>query len=85
VPAVAPAFQGVVQVAHDLGGFEVDGVLVGEAVLFVAGDEGKGMNVLVELGQREFKGMDRSADILVRSNLGRGSSQAALAFGACCG
>ena len=85
VTAVAPAFQGVVQVAHDLGGFEVDGVLVGKPMLLVAGDEGEGVNVLVELGQREFEGLDRSADILVRTNVRRGSSRAALAFGACCG
>ena len=56
VPGVAAGFQRVVQVAHDLDGFEVDRVLVLELVLLVAGDEGEGVNVLVEVGQRKFDG-----------------------------
>jgi hypothetical protein len=50
VAGVAAGFQGVVKAAHDFDGREVDGVLVLESVLLVAGDEGKGVNVVVEIG-----------------------------------
>src|SRR5207249_4454767 len=56
VAGIAAGFEGVVEEAHDLGGFEIDGLLVLESVLFVAGDEGEGVNVFVEIGEREFEG-----------------------------
>ena len=43
------------------------------------------MNVLVELGQREFERMDRRADILVRSKLRRPTRPGRLLVGRCCG
>ena len=58
VTAVAAGFDGVVQVAHDGDGFEVDRVLVLELVLFVAGDERESVDVPVELSQGELDGGD---------------------------
>ena len=55
VAGVAAGFEGVVEVAHDFDGFEVDGVLFLELVLLVAGDEGEGVDVLVEVGQRKSR------------------------------
>ena len=54
VPGIAARFQGIVQVAHELRGFEVRGVFGIEPVLGVAGDEGEMADVFVEVGQREF-------------------------------
>jgi len=67
-------------VPHDLGGFEVDGILVGEAVLFVAGDEGEGVDVFVELGEREFEGMDRSTSVCCSGCCGWGQRRFGLGF-----
>ena len=39
--------------------FDVDGVLFLELVLLVAGDEGEGVDVLVEFGQRELQSRRR--------------------------
>ena len=54
---VAAGFQFIVELAENLGGLDVDGVLFLEGVLLVAGDEGEVVNVLVKLGQREFRGL----------------------------
>ena len=53
---VAACFQRVVQAAHDFDRFKVDRVLFLELVLLVAGDECEGVDVFVEISQREFDG-----------------------------
>ncbi len=58
MPGVAASLQRVVEVAHDVDGLNVDRVLVLELVLFVAGDEGKEMNVFVQFGERKFDADD---------------------------
>lgn len=44
--------------AHDFDGFEVDGVLLDEFVLLVAGKEGEFVDMVVEIGERKFDGAD---------------------------
>ena len=48
VPRVTASFERVVQAAHDLGRLNVYGVLVRELVLFVAGYECEGVDMLVK-------------------------------------
>ena len=62
VAGVAASLQGVVKVAHDLDGLDVDRVLLLECVLLVAGNEGELMDVTVKFGEREFV---RDAALLV--------------------
>jgi hypothetical protein len=54
VAGVAARLQGVVQVAHELGSFQVRRVFGIEPVMGVAGDEGEVADVLVQIGQREL-------------------------------
>jgi len=61
VAGVAAGLQGIVEIAHDLGGLEIDGVLILEFVLLVAGDERKGVNVLVKRGERKFDSVNAAA------------------------
>ena len=51
VAGVTAVFQGIVKLAHDLDGFDVDGVLLLEGVLLVAGNEGELVDVAVEIGE----------------------------------
>src|SRR6185437_7618324 len=55
---VAAGFEGVVQMAHDFDGFEIDRLLFDEFVLLVAGDEGEFVDVIVKVSEREFDGTD---------------------------
>ena len=45
------------QVAHELGGLNVDWVLVLEGPLLPAQEESEPLNVLVQVGQRERRGL----------------------------
>jgi len=54
VAGVAAGFQRVVQIAHELGGFEVRRVFGIEPVLGVAGNESEVADVFVKVGQREL-------------------------------
>ena len=54
VPGIAARFQGIVQVAHELRGFEVGGVFGVKLVIRVAGNEREVVDVFVEVGQSEF-------------------------------
>ena len=58
VAGVAARLQGVVQIVHDGDRAEIDRVLVREAVLLVAGDEGERVDVAVQVGQRELDRVD---------------------------
>ena len=51
---VAARRQRVVQIVHDPHGVEIDRVLVLEAVLLVARNEGEIVNVAVQVGQRKL-------------------------------
>jgi len=54
VAGVVGFLERVVQLAHALGGFDVDGVLRGDGLRAVTGDEGEIFDVLVQVGEREF-------------------------------
>jgi len=58
VTGVAAGFKGIVEAAHDLHSLDVDGVLLLESMLLVAGDEGEVVNVFVQLAKWEFNGVD---------------------------
>src|SRR5687768_18567905 len=47
---------------EEFDGLEVGRVLFGEFVLLVAGDEGEGLNVVMEIGEGEFDGSDAALD-----------------------
>jgi hypothetical protein len=54
VAGIAASFEGIVQVAHELSGFEIGGVFGIEPVLGVTGNEGEVVDVFVEIGEREL-------------------------------
>jgi hypothetical protein len=56
VAGVAAGFEGVVKVAENLSGFDVDRVFFLERVLLVAGNEGEGVNVAMKISERKFNG-----------------------------
>ena len=56
VAGIAASFQGIVEVAHNFDGLNIDRVLFFEFVLLVAGDECEVVNVAVKLGERKFGG-----------------------------
>ena len=58
VARVAAGLQGVVQVVHDGDRSEIDRVVVLEAVLLVAGNEGELVDIAVQVGKRKFGRLD---------------------------
>jgi len=50
VPVIASRIEGIMEVSKDLDGFDVDGVLILEAVLLVTGNEGKRLDIVVKFG-----------------------------------
>ena len=56
MPGIAARVEGVVELAHQLGGFEVGGVFGVELVLRVAGHEGEMPDMFVEVGERKLNG-----------------------------
>ena len=61
VAGITAGFKGIVESAHDVDGLEVDRVLVFKAVLLVAGDEPKGVDLLVQLREGKFQRADPPA------------------------
>ena len=61
VARVAAGFERVVKVAHDFGGFDVDGVLFLEFVLLVAGDEGEVRGCACEIRPAEIRWWPRGS------------------------
>jgi len=79
VAGVAAGFERVVEVAHQLRGFEVGGVFGIELVLGVAGNEGEVADVLVEVGQRKLNGRrealeQRGVGVLFRFEIVQGDA-----------
>ena len=58
IAGVTAPFQGVVEIAEYLSGLDINGVLLLKFVLLVAGDEGEGVDVAMEIGERKFGGGD---------------------------
>ena len=59
VAGVAAGLERVVQLAHALGGFDVDGVLRLDDLRFVAGDEAEELDVFVQVGEVELEVLAR--------------------------
>ena len=51
---IARVFEGVAQVRHEFGGFEVDGGFFGKGMLFVAGDECEVLDVAMKFLERKI-------------------------------
>jgi hypothetical protein len=56
--AVAAGFQRIVETPHDLNSLDVDWVFIIEAMLLVSRDEGKRVDVFVELDERKFESVN---------------------------
>lgn len=55
---VAADLEGVVEAAHVFDRFDVDGTLLDEFVLLVAGEEGELVDVVAKIGEGKFDGAD---------------------------